>query len=49
MQVFESTGYETAWDGTNKKGNKLPAATYYYIIDLKDGSKVYTGYVTLVK
>lgn len=49
IKVFESTGYTEAWDGTNKKGHKLPAATYYYIIDLKDGSKVYTGSVALIK
>ncbi len=49
IKVFESTGYTTAWDGTNKKGNKLPAATYYYIIDLKDGSKPFTGSVAILK
>lgn len=49
IKVFESTGYETAWDGKNSKGKQLPAATYYYIIDLKDGSKVYTGSVALLK
>ena len=49
IKVFESIGYTTAWDGTNSKGKKLPAATYYYIIDLKDGSKVYTGSVALLK
>ena len=49
MKVFESKGYATAWDGTNSQGKKLPAASYYYIIDLKDGSKVYTGSVALLK
>jgi gliding motility-associated-like protein len=46
--VFESTGYETPWDGT-KSGSPLPAGSYYYVIDLKDGSEAYTGSVTLMK
>ena len=49
IKVFESTGYATAWDGTSRKGNKLPAATYYYIIDIKDGSKPFTGSVAILK
>jgi gliding motility-associated-like protein len=46
--MFRSTGYETPWDGT-KDGKPLPAAAYYYVIDLKDGSEAYTGSVTLMK
>lgn len=46
--VFQSTGYTEPWDGT-KDGNPLPAASYYYVIDLKDGSEAYTGSVTLMK
>ena len=46
--VFKSTGYTEPWDGT-KEGSALPAASYYYVIDLKDGSEAYTGSVTLMK
>lgn len=46
--VFSSTGYSTPWDGT-REGKPLPAASYYYVIDLKDGSEAYTGSVTLMK
>jgi gliding motility-associated-like protein len=35
QRVFKSTGYSSPWDGT-ENGKKLPAGTYYYIIDLKD-------------
>ncbi|NSW45043.1 MAG: gliding motility-associated C-terminal domain-containing protein [Bacteroidales bacterium] len=48
VKVFESNGYATPWDG--KKGGKdLPAATYYYVIDLNDGSQPLTGSVTIIK
>jgi len=46
-QVFESTGKnfkDTPWDGDN-----LPAATYWYIIDRKDGSKILRSSVTIFK
>lgn len=33
--VFRSTGYNTPWDGTFNN-NRLPAATYYYVIQLED-------------
>ncbi|HAR19272.1 MAG TPA: hypothetical protein DCR46_01305, partial [Cytophagales bacterium] len=33
-KVFESKNYSNDWDGGG-----LPAGTYYYILDLKDGSK----------
>jgi gliding motility-associated-like protein len=46
-EVFTSTGYATPWDGTYN-GKALPAATYYYIIDLGNGTKPYTGTVNII-
>ncbi len=46
--VFESTNYNNDWDG-KYYGNNLPAATYYYVIDLGDGSPVITGDVTIIR
>jgi gliding motility-associated-like protein len=47
-QVFQSTGYASPWDGANK-GIPLPAGTYYYIIDLKDGQPKLSGWVVIVR
>ena len=43
-----SQGYTNPWDGTFK-GKALEAATYYYVIDLKDGSKPFGGSVTIIR
>ncbi len=47
QQLFNSTGYPRPWDATYKN-KQLPMGTYYYIIDLKDGSAVRSGYVVVV-
>ncbi len=47
-KVFESTGYEEPWDGTFN-GKSLPAGTYYYTLDLKNGDAPYSGSVTILK
>jgi len=49
-QVFSSKGYasEKRWDGTYK-GKDVPIGTYYYVIQLNDGSKPITGHVTIVR
>jgi len=50
MIIFSSQGYLEKWNGKrDNTGNELPAATYYYIIDLKDGNKPYTGSVSIIK
>jgi gliding motility-associated-like protein len=48
--VFSSVGYadDQRWDG-KYQGKDLPTGTYYYIIDLKDGSEPYKGPVTIVR
>ena len=42
--VFESGNYENNWDGTNASGDKLPDATYYYLLRIS-GGKEKAGYV----
>jgi len=47
--VYSKTGYNNDWDGTNF-GEKLPEATYYYILDLGDGvSPKYKGSITIIR
>lgn len=46
--IFRSYGYRAAWDG-KRNGAKMPDGTYYYVIDLGDGSKRLTGYVTILR
>ena len=48
IRYFE--GYNNSsivWDGTNKHGEILPAATYYYIIKIRSTQKIYTGWVVI--
>ncbi|MGZ4001217.1 MAG: T9SS type B sorting domain-containing protein, partial [Mucilaginibacter sp.] len=48
QRVYQSTGYAKSWDGTY--GNsQLPAGTYYYIIDLKNGQPPLRGWVLLIR
>ena len=44
--VFESDKYRNDWDGKNN-GEDVPVGTYYYVLDLKDGTDAYKGYVTI--
>ena len=46
--LFFSNGYPAPWDGTYK-GVKLPSGTYYYMINLKDGSKPISGWVAIIR
>lgn len=46
--VYRSIGYSKAWDGTYN-GNALPAGTYYYIINPKNGRKQLSGFVDIVR
>lgn len=46
--LFHTNGYGTPWDGTYH-GGKVPSGTYYYIIDLKNGSKPLAGWVAIIR
>jgi gliding motility-associated-like protein len=46
--LFESKGYSQPWDGT-WQNKELPAETYYYVINLGDGSDILTGTVTIIR
>jgi gliding motility-associated-like protein len=45
--LLYSRGYTEPWDGTYK-GSKLPAGTYYYIINAKAGTQVLSGWVCIM-
>jgi gliding motility-associated-like protein len=46
--VWESSGTTLSWDGTSN-GQVLPSGTYYYILDIDNGSLTQNGPVTIVK
>lgn len=46
--VYHSTGYSKPWDGTFN-GNPLPVATYYWIINPKNGRPQMNGSVTIIR
>lgn len=46
-EILRSSNYKP-WDGT-KNGQPLPTATYYYVIDLRNGTPKITGYVYLAR
>lgn len=48
IQVFNSVGYLSPWDGTHN-GTELPTGVYYYIIDPKKGRKPISGSITILK
>ncbi|MBN2681157.1 MAG: gliding motility-associated C-terminal domain-containing protein [Bacteroidales bacterium] len=50
VSVYSSKGYSdsNAWDGTTN-GKDLPMGSYFYVIDLNDGSNPLRGYVDIVR
>ncbi|MDB4902642.1 MAG: beta-propeller fold lactonase family protein [Mucilaginibacter sp.] len=47
-KVYSSIGYGIPWNGTYK-GASLPTGPYYYIINLKNGLKVLSGNLTIIR
>ena len=47
-KLFQIVNYLTPWDGT-KNGSDLPVGTYYYIINPRNGRKIISGSVTIIR
>jgi len=49
--VFEQTSYDGTWNGESNHpatiGTDLPVGTYFYTLDLKDGTPIFKGFVYL--
>jgi len=51
-KVYEASHYQNTWDGRSifglrVGGNELPIGTYFYVLDLKDGSSIFKGTIYL--
>ena len=46
--VFEAAPYDDSWDGTFNNGD-VPRGTYFYILDLGDGSEVIKGWIQIIR
>ena len=46
--LFRNTGYVEPWNGSYK-GQAVPAGTYYFVIDPKNGRKKIAGYLTILR
>jgi len=46
--IYHSTGYNNPWDG-RYNGKEVPAGTYYYIINPKNGRKQIAGFVDVLR
>ena len=55
VEVYRTRTYQNTWDGTANvnspinQDNKLPTGTYYYILDMGDGSGTKTGWIYLIR
>jgi len=50
QEVYSNSAYDNGngWNGTNNDGTELPSGTYYYVIDLNDGTEPLSGHITLL-
>ncbi len=48
QNVYSSNGYGIPWNGSYK-GTLLPTGTYYYLINLRNGLNVLSGYVAIIR
>ena len=47
-EVFKAGSYDNSWTGTGKNGD-LPKGTYFYILDLGDGTEVRKGWIQIIR
>jgi len=46
--VYEAKNYDNSWTGTGKNGD-LPKGTYFYLLNLNDGSEIRKGWIQIVR
>ena len=46
--VYEKRNYQSDWDGTGENG-ALPKGTYFYTLDLGDGTDVIKGWIQIIR
>ncbi|MCB0793758.1 MAG: gliding motility-associated C-terminal domain-containing protein, partial [Flavobacteriales bacterium] len=50
-KVLDRSPYNNDWDGKSENslnwGEQLPESTYYYVLDLGNGTDAYTGFIYL--
>ncbi|MEO0900672.1 MAG: gliding motility-associated C-terminal domain-containing protein [Bacteroidota bacterium] len=46
--VFEANGYDSSWDGTGDNG-QLPLGTYFYVLDLGNGTEAQSGWIQIIR
>ncbi len=47
-QVYKAAAYNNSWDGRGKNGD-APKGTYYYILNLGDGSDIEKGWIQIIR
>lgn len=47
-EVYSASPYNNEWDGT-RNGNALPDGTYFFVLDLGDGSSPRSGFIILFR
>jgi hypothetical protein len=52
--VFDANPYQSTWSGNcttgiSVGGDLLPTGTYFYVLDLKDGSEAFKGTIYLIR
>ncbi len=46
--IYGKSGYDNSWDGT-LNGMPLAEGTYYYVLDFGNRTRVFKGYITIVR
>jgi gliding motility-associated-like protein/uncharacterized repeat protein (TIGR01451 family) len=46
--IYFDEGYDSTWDGTGDNGN-LPRGTYFYILNLGNGSDLIKGWIQIIR
>lgn len=48
-EVYQSSSYQNDWDGTGKSGEYLTNDTYFYVVNIENGVRVFKGFVMINK